>query len=101
MNPIVVAANPTLKSEELNTHMLEAWNALPDKSSWEANHEEMLENWKAANEEFKEASGEEDKKAGAQEYDVIGKTKSLKKSLSLQTEIVECDVHGGGDQVVG
>jgi hypothetical protein len=101
MTPIVVAANPALESGKLNTHMLEAWNALPDKDAWEANHEGMLENWKTANEEFKDASGEEDKKAGAQEYDVIGKTKSLKKSLSLQTEIIEYDVHGGGDQVVG
>jgi hypothetical protein len=101
MTPIVVAATPTFKSEELNTHMLEAWNALPDKSSWEAKHEGMLENWMAANEEFKDASFEENKKVGAQEYDVIGKTKSLKKSLSLQTEIVECDLHGGGNQIVG
>jgi hypothetical protein len=98
MTPSVVAANPTLETGEFNTHMLEAWNALPDK---EANHEEMLKTWKAANEEFKDASVEEDKKIGAQEYDVIGKTKSLKKSLSLQTEIIECDMHGNGDQIVG
>jgi hypothetical protein len=67
--------------------MLEAWNALPDKYAWEANHEGMLETLKTVNEELKDASGEEDKKVGAKEYDVIGKTKSLKKSLSLQTEM--------------
>jgi hypothetical protein len=89
MTPIVVAANPTLGGGELNTHMLEAWNALPDKSSWEANHEKMMETWKAVNEEFKDASVGEKKKVESQEYDVIGKMKSLKKSLSLQSEIVE------------
>jgi hypothetical protein len=89
MTPSVVAANPTLETGELNTHMLEAWGALPDKDTGEANHQGMLENWMAANEELKDSNGEYDKKAGAQEYDVIGKTKSLKKSVSLQTEIIE------------
>jgi hypothetical protein len=101
MTPSVVAANPTLESEEVNTHMLEAWNALPDKDAWEANHEGMLETLKTVNEEFKDASGEEDKKARAQEYDVIGQTKILKKSLSLQAEFIESKVHGSGDQIVG
>jgi hypothetical protein len=59
----------------------------------------MSKSWKAANEVFKEwLGGQEDRD---QEYDVSGKTKSLKKSLSLQTEIIEYDVHGGEDQIVG
>jgi hypothetical protein len=39
MTSSVAAAKSTLGSEELNTQMIEAWNALPDKSSWEADHE--------------------------------------------------------------
>jgi hypothetical protein len=45
---------------------------------------------------------DEVKEFEAQEYDVIGKTRSLKRSLSLQSALViESEVVGESDQVVG
>jgi hypothetical protein len=44
---------------------------------------------------------EEETIVGAQEYDLIGKTKSLKKSVSFQYRLVARDVQDDGDQVVG
>jgi hypothetical protein len=41
------------------------------------------------------------KEAEAQEYDEIAKTRSLKKSISMQSEFVDCDLLGDEDQVVG
>jgi hypothetical protein len=49
-----------------------------------------------------EIKEDEVKEAEAQDYDVIGKTRSLKKSLSLQSAlVVESEVFGESDQVVG
>jgi hypothetical protein len=101
---IPVAENPILETEDLNTRIHVALSASPENDECEANHEQLLETWNDENGASKiETDDEEDKDSGgfgAEEYDVIGKTKSLKKSVSLQTEFIEYDLSGGGDQIV-
>jgi hypothetical protein len=83
-SPSVTAANPTLEKEELTMRIHESW-ALSDKHEWEKKHERLLEAWKDANVAFKNA----------------GDARETYESISLISELVEDEMPGDEDQVVG